>query len=141
MTQFHLLFDNLLKLRPKLGMMLPLSCYECFAVDKDCFVHLQNDISFICQRKFAFFRLAMGAFDLSPASLRCKYKFDIGAVNMELVLFTFFLVSNKFVILQGTEEMQRMPLSKICSSSSLSRNNRVILYSSNTWYLKWDIST
>lgn len=103
--------------------MLPLSSYEHFSVEEDCFVHLQNDIYFICQRKFAFFCLTMGGFDLTPAALMCKYKFEIGTVNIELSLFTFFLVSNKFFIFQCTEEMQRMPLSKIRSNSPLSRNN------------------
>lgn len=104
-------------------MMLPLSSYEHFVVEEDCFVCLQKDISFICQRKFAFFHQTVGGFDLTPAALRCKYKFEIRAVNMELSLFTFFVVSNKFFIFQGTEQMRRMPHSKICSSSPLSRNN------------------
>lgn len=82
-----------------MDMILPLSSYEYFVVEEDCFVCLQNDISFICQRKFAFFRLNVGGFDLTPAALRCK--FEIGAVNTELSIFTFSLVSNKFFCLSG----------------------------------------
>lgn len=93
-------------------MVLPLSSYEYFAVEEDCFVHLQNDIYFICQRKFAFFHLSVGGFDLTPAALRCKHEFDIGAVNTEIPLFTFFLVSNKFLSFRGLRRCIECPFPK-----------------------------